>query len=371
MKAVFSLVVFIVHLLVGPLLEAHPAQSIAIVTYQVAGAPPWDPEGIKTGMNGSEEAVVYISQHLVDIGYQVTVFGDPPEGSIHSKPGSNPLYVNFNRYDGSIYDIAIAWRTPYNAQQLKKMARKVYLWPHDTYDAPLSNEQILAFDGVLWISEWQRNYWISRNPAFKKFKPIFGNGINPEQFQPVEERPNPYSCIYGSNYARGLEVLLDIWPQIKAQYPQATLDIYYGWQHWGLLHPQQERKMRLQIDFYRSLDVREHGLVSHEELNQAYHRASFWTYPCICPEVFCISALRAQLAGAVPVIIEGSALSETVRSGYKCETPSEYLCLLKQAMSEADKITVEQRRTQGQFVLKEYTWKAIAQKWKELFDLKK
>lgn len=348
--------------------QPESRESIVIVTYKVAGAAPWDPDSIKSGITGSEEAVIYMSQHLAQLGYLVTVLADPPKNSPHSTPESNPRFLDTNSCKETTFDIGIAWRMPWSAEAIKKYARTVYLWPHDTFDSRLSAKDIDGFDGVLWISKWQREYWMLKNPELAKFEPIFGNGINPEQFQPVKERKNPYSCIYGSNYSRGLEVLLDIWPRIKLQYPQATLDIYYGWQHWGLLSPQKEAKLRKQVAVYKPLGVTEHGLVSHEELNRAYEQSSFWTYPCFCPEVFCITAIRAQLAGAIPVIIDGSALPETVRHGYKCSSSTEYFDTLSNALAHANEITLDDRKAMGNFILKEYTWKVIAEKWKVLFD---
>lgn len=349
-------------------LSAEPPESVVIVTYKVAGAAPWDPDSVKSGITGSEEAVIYMSQKLAEIGYKVTVLGDPPQNSPHSAPESNPRYLPYNFTDGTIYDVAIAWRMPWSAEMLKKYARSVYLWPHDTFESRLSAKEINGFDGVLWVSQWQKDYWTSINPEFAKFETIFGNGINPDQFKPITERKNPYSCIYGSNYSRGLEILLDFWPKLKNQFPMASLDIYYGWQHWGLLTPDKENKLRQQIKLYKEIGVNEHGLVSHEELNRAYENASFWTYPCLYPEVFCITALRAQLAGAVPVIIETAALPETVRAGYKCTHSTEYFDTLSKAFSEVEKISLEERKSMGDFVLKEYTWDVVANKWKNLFD---
>lgn len=343
-------------------------KTIGIFTFKLNECKPWDPESVKKGVTGSEEAVIYIGEKLADLGYKVTVIGDPPQNSIHSLPKANPRYIPMEHYNGSVFDIGITWRVPQVGEELRKYAHKVYFWPHDTCNFYLSNSQINSFDGVLWLSEWQRQQWIAVNPAFNKFNRIFGNGINPDQFTPVKERSNPYSCIYGSNYARGLEILLEIWPIIKFRFPKATLDIYYGWQHWGLISPEKEKKMRERLAEISSMGVTDHGLVSHKELNDAYARASFWTYPCIAPETFCITALRAQLAGGIPVILEGSALKETVRHGYKCSKHQDYLMTLINAMQNAEKIELNQRKKMGEFVLQEYTWKAIAIKWKELFE---
>jgi glycosyltransferase involved in cell wall biosynthesis len=349
--------------------EKDPFQkTIAIFTYQVFGQPAWDSDSIKSGIVGGEEAVIYISQELAQLGYKVLVFRTPPENSPHASPEANPRYVNFDFDDGTKFDIAISWRMPTAAAQYKQRAQKVYLWPHDIAWGYQTEEQISEFDDVLWLSEWHRQNGIAHNQAYAKFTKIFGNGIKPEQFQPIQERENPYSCIYGSNYSRGLEVLLDIWPQVRKEYPKATLDIYYGWEHWGTLSPEKEKKLRCQLVHLASLDVREHGKVGHEELNRAYGKSSLWTYPCTTDETFCITALRAQASGAIPVIIERSALPETVRSGYKCATKEQYLTILLQAMKGADKVTLEERKEASKFVFNEYTWKAIALIWKECFE---
>ena len=117
------------------------------------------------------------------------------------------------------------------------------------------------------------------------------------------------------------------------------------------------------IDRLSSLGVTEKGMVGHEELNSAYANTSFWTYPCTNVEVFCISALRAQFAGTIPVIIRGSALCETVRHGYKSLHKDHYLAVFKRAMRETS-----QRSQMREFIEKEYTWATIAQKCKKMFE---
>ncbi len=340
--------------------------KIGIYTFRSEGCPQWDPDSIRSGITGSEEAVIYMAKELANLGHIVQVFADVPSGSVHAKEGANPRYVSLEAAESQQFDIAICWRWPGIGSFLKekRLAKKVYLWPHDTLEGIASSE---GFDDVLWLSEWQREQWISTVPSFARFTKIFGNGIELKQVPPLSPRENPYSCIYGSNYGRGLVFLLHIWPHLKKRFPQATLDIYYGWQHWGLLTPFEERWAREALE--RLPGVKEHGLVGHEELNCAYAKASFWTYPCIKPETFCITALRAQQSGAVPVILEGSALKHTVRSGYKCQKLEEYLPLLLRAMDSAEKISLKERALLGKAVEK-YTWQGLALQWNALFNAK-
>ncbi len=343
-------------------------KTIGIFTFKYPGVNPWDPRDIQSGIGGSEEAVIYLAQELAELGYRVWVFGNPPADSPHALPEANPRYFDLNENISlkQPLDIGIAWRMPAIAAQLRSYAKKIYLWPHDTLTSPVTKQQIHDFDDVLWLSRWQRKQWVSVSPGFAKFTKIFGNAVNPEQFSPIQPRTNPYSCIYSSSWDRGLEILLDIWPYIKEQQPRATLDIYYGHKLFSISHPQKAGKMLKQIAALP--DVHEHGQVGHEELNRAYGKASFWTYPCIMPETFCITALRAQLSGAIPVIREGTALVKTVRHGYRCTKVKEYSSLLLKAFDDAESITLEDRIKTGEFVLSEFTWKIIASQWKELFE---
>jgi glycosyltransferase involved in cell wall biosynthesis len=343
-------------------------KTIGILTFKAAGIQPWNPDSLKHGLHGAEETVIFMSQKLANMGYRVLVYVDWIEQSPYANETANPRFVGVNVTDWQPLDIAISWRVPYGASWLKAHVRQVYFWPHDRCSYLLTEEDTKGFDNVLWVSQWQREEWIKKNPFFEKFADVFGNGINPEQFHPLQKRNNPYSCIYGSNYAQGLEILLDIWPLIKEKYPKATLDIYYGWNHFGLLSPETEHKMRNQVKTLAPLDVKEHGQVGLEELNQAYERSSLWTYPCMGFETFCITALRSQFSGTIPVVIEGSALKETVRHGFKCNKKEEYCNLLMQAMAKVDKITLSERDKMKDFILKEFTWDIIANKWHTQFE---
>ncbi len=342
-------------------------QTVAIFTQENGNLAPWDPESVRSGIAGSEEAVIYVSQSLARLGYRVTVFGNPPKNSPHSVADANPRFIRFDPAHVPRFDIGIVWRNPHNGVLVKQFATKVYLWPHDTWVFPLEKKLIDLYTDVLWLSRWQRNQWASVNPPFAKFTHVFGNGVPPEQFHSVQPRKNPYSCIYGSNYGRGLDILLNSWSTVKKRFPRATLDIYYGWQHWGLLSPEKEARMRKQIADLAPLGVTDHGLVGHEELTRAYERASFWTYPCTDTETFCITALRAQLAGAVPVVLSRAGLDETVQHGYRCSERSAYLQTLLQAMENAEQCSLEDRKKMGVFVSQDFSWDVIAAKWKKLF----
>lgn len=131
-----------------------------------------------------------------------------------------------------------------------------------------------------------------------------------------------------SAYYRGLEALLKMWPAIRAEVPDAELNIYYGWGSWDALegYGGQDLKRRITTLLYELKDqgVTEHGRVSHKELAKAMKRTVVWAYPTEFPEIHCITALKAQEAGCWPVVTNVAALNETVQSGDKLDVANIY-----------------------------------------------
>lgn len=137
----------------------------------------------------------------------------------------------------------------------------------------------------------------------------------------------PYSVGYFSSYDRGLECLLDMWPKIKEQVPEATLDIYYGWDVFDQFHAQNPEKMKWKWQMIRKMhDVgaTEHGRVNHQQLADAMKEIKVWAYPTEFTEIHCITALKAQEAGCIPVTTNVAALAETVVNGFKIDADDIY-----------------------------------------------
>ena len=137
---------------------------------------------------------------------------------------------------------------------------------------------------------------------------------------------------YFSAYYRGLECLLGMWPKIREQVPDATLDVYYGWESWLALQGEDDFYFRMEDKFEDLKDqgVTVHGRVSHEELAKAMKEIQVWAYPTEFPEIHCITALKAQEAECYPVVTNVAALNETVQCGSIIETKRIYTDEYKQ-----------------------------------------
>jgi glycosyltransferase involved in cell wall biosynthesis len=347
------------------------SKTIGIVTRSKTafGHRKWDPDVIYHGISGAEESIIYMANALALLGVSVIVYADPPAGSKYSLPASNPRYLDETCFQDTHLDAAIAFCLPEIAEQLKPFADRVYLWHHG-YINQMESDAILAWDGILWLSEFQKNWHVERYPALQRYQGVFGNGIDIDRFPPIVERENPYSCVYASHYERGLSHLLDFWPHLKQAFPRATLDIYYGYSGDQPVTPETELSLKIKIPQLFLSDVREHGRVGQDELNHALNRASFWIHPSVYPESFCITALRAQYAGAIPVVYRWGALAETVQHGYFC---SEYTHLpdpLLLALSQAPAISLSDRAAMRHFIREKYTWEKAARRWLACFEIR-
>jgi glycosyltransferase involved in cell wall biosynthesis len=178
--------------------------------------------------------------------------------------------------------------------------------------------------------------------------------------------------VYSSCPSRGLELLLDMWSEIKEKYKDAELNVYYGFDNYirgNREYPNRMRWVEMMQEKLKQPGIKFHGRVGHLEIAKAMKEADIWAYPCIFPEISCITAMKAQIGGAVPVVIPTAAVDETVKFGYKTkltdlgeENREEYKQLLLKALGE------KHDRNEMIEYGKTLTWARVAEQW--TLDLK-
>jgi len=283
----------------------------------------WSPQNVKTGIGGSEEAVINVAQELNKLGYVVTVYSFLPDGEEGDYDGV--MYKNFWEINPEKeWDTVIIWR---NSMYLdvEWHTRNLYVWLHDMQEQTFWNEEkIEAVDKVFVLSEFHRKN-VPYIPDEKIF--ITSNGIDVSHFKSDPDR-NPHAVIYASSPDRGLDHVLAAWDDVHAACPEATLDIYYGFTkvYDSMYHnnPRMlefKEKIMSRIEELKDKGVTYHGRVGHLELAEAMCRCGVWAYPTDFPEISCITAMKMQAAGCVPVSSNYAAISETIQYGFKLETP--------------------------------------------------
>jgi len=88
----------------------------------------WDENSLKTGIGGSETAVIRLSEEWAKLGWEVTVYGDPKTKHTTNGVRWMPWYY-FNPKDK--FNIFIQWRNPGMAGQIK--CKKFFVDLHDIF----------------------------------------------------------------------------------------------------------------------------------------------------------------------------------------------------------------------------------------------
>lgn len=295
--------------------KVWPAKSIAIL----CGMGPlgnWGPKALEHGVGGSEEAVIRVSKQLTDLGYHVTVFGTPGEEAGTHDGVDWRHYWELNRDD--TFDIFISWRNP-EFFDIPIKARKNYLWLHDVMEEEeLIPERIANIDRIIFVSQYHRDLYPFL-PEEKCF--VSGNGITPEDFIEADGKfvRNSHRIIYMSSHVRGLQLIYDVWEDVKKEVPDAILDIYYGWGSYDAVNKNNPERMawkEMMIKREHELkDVTDHGKIGQSQIVEEINKSGIWAYPCPFPEVYCITGVKAQAGGAIPVASNFAALKETVQFG--------------------------------------------------------
>lgn len=368
-----------------------PKKSIAIYVGQ-GPLGSWGPWSLNDGgIGGSEEAVIRLSRELALMGWKVTVFGMPGE-----KAGADlwfddsskwPLY-NGGKYktiqsplwkhyweinNKDTFDVLISWRQPAFFDYDWK-ARKKYLWLHDVMpEEEMTPERIKNVTKVIYVSKYHSERPENKDiPARKKL--ASGNGITPADFEQYDGKlkRDPHRCIYMSANERGLRILYDIWPEVRKAVPDATLDVYYGWQSFDAVNRDNPERMAWKATMQlraKELDgVTERGRIGQNELNQEIFKSGIFAYPCTFPEVNCITAQKAMAGGAHPVTSNFAVLEDVIPKQYQVPLHNfqpEDIERYKKALIQALKhpVTDKERKEFMAWARETYDWKKTAQQW--------
>lgn len=182
--------------------------------------------------------------------------------------------------------------------------------------------------------------------------------------------------LYTSSYDRGLEHLLKIWPEVKQEVPDAQLHIFYGWQLFDRFYHDNPGSMAWKDKMLKLMNadgITEHGRLSQPDIEDWYKKCGIWAYPTHFGEISCISAMKAQCWGAIPVVIDYAALESTVQYGLKVkgdiydkETQEEYKKVLVSLLKD-DKRQEEIRKEMVKESVNKFSWNEVARQWSEEF----
>lgn len=334
----------------------------------------WSPDSIQTGLGGSEEAVVYMSNELTKLGWKVTVYANP------EKPGNYDgveyrVWHEVNVKDA--FNVLILWRN-IGFVDVNPVAKYTMVWLHDTPNNPdFTEERLNKVDKVMVLSEYHKSLLrVHKNGLFEKFPEnkvlLTTNGIPTVSVPKVERLP--HRIIYSSSADRGLIYLLMNWEKIKEQVEDAELHVFYGFEIFDKLHQNNPARVEWKnrvLTLMKKNGIIYHGRIGHNALNYEFAKSAIWAYPTDFTEISCITAMKAQKFGAIPVVTDYAALTETVKNGLRVdvditseEGQVEYFDALIGLLKDTKK-QEEIRESMMKWADSYYDWSNVAKLWDE------
>ncbi len=340
----------------------------------------WTPKSVNTGLGGSEEAVVYMSQELAKKGWKVTVYANPGTEAGNYDGVEYRMWHELNYRDK--FNVLILWRV-IGFVDFKPSAKFTMVWMHDVPNNPdFTSARVSMVNKIATLSEYHKGLLrlntkdgFTEMPGNKVFLTANGVSIPAVDIEPVR---NQKKIIYSSSIDRGLIYLLKMWPSIIEAVPKAELHVFYGFEVFDAVHKGNPGRMKWKeqmLEMMKQPGITYHGRVGHRELENQMRSAGIWAYPTDFTEISCITAMKAQCLGAIPVVTNFAALKETVRNGLKIdmdittvegqeEYKNQIIGLLKN-----NKKQKEIREPMIKWANDYFTWEKVASEWDKLFNV--
>lgn len=218
----------------------------------------WNPDRY---VGGTHEFVFNIAKYASEMFSEVVVYYD-------GKPGKygGVYYMPRSQYSGT--DVVLACNSI--PSKLGKFNIAWLSWSN------AKDSDYIGFDDRIVISKYHQS-------LFGNNSRVVGLGVDYKDFaDPVKKIEG--QCLFSSSPDRGKSFLLSIWDRVKMETGAKLITTY-------------------------DTDI------SEKEMIDNYKKSQFWLHPGLGIELFCLSAVKAQMAGCIPVYVPHMALDETVKYG--------------------------------------------------------
>lgn len=281
---------------------------------------PWGPREVDNGMAGSETWATMLGRELVRRDYRVTVYNDLVGDKAYGLIDQGVVYRDYThmlpdmREDVAHHFISSRTTDPIiprnHAIRNYVMVHDIWLSNEPKYD--IKDSQVHSY---AYLSEWHKEFLIKhhRIPEEKMF--LTNNGVEQGLYwSNTQTKTN--STVYSSSPDRGLNELLDMWPRITAEVPDALLYVAYGFSNWELMCKQRNlpttQLEALKAKIAGTPGVKYLGRIPKEDLARLQLQAKAWLYPTAFTETFSVTAVENGLARNAILTTELAGLTTTV-----------------------------------------------------------
>jgi glycosyltransferase involved in cell wall biosynthesis len=338
-------------------------------------------------LGGSQSALCYLATELARPGHSITVLN----GSAATSESRGVKIYNISAlksptfragFDiGVVLSSAIAHRLRHDLH----VSIPLVLWNQHAHDETAIQELRRPSERRNWsafafVSDWQRRnfeklFWV---PAEKSrvmrnaVSPAFAECPNTAPWFATDEAP---VLFYSSTPFRGLDVLLNAFPKIRAAIPDVRLRVYSSMAVYQA--PPEADRFRPLYDLARGTKGVEYvGSVGQARLAHELIGTAALAYPSTFAETSCIAAIEAMAAGAAVFTSSLGALPETTQGHAAivdwqpdhARLADEFaaMCIrtLRDTLENPGSATLKRER-RLEFIRKNYLWPDRAKQWAE------
>lgn len=323
----------------------------------------------KKGMGGSETALIEVAKHLKKkTGRAVKVFAMRKEKLVGESGVEYIPNTQMGEYlsENRPY-VNVAWR-----HNIRVTNARTYLWCHDLVTPTVESKH--NFDKILCLSRFHKDYVQAMQGVPDEKVIVTRNGLSPEKFKFEKKQKNPNKIVWMSSPDRGLDRSMIVLDQVRRDYPDLELHVYYGLENlykYGMAGLAEHLKKMMSDRPW----VKYHGFTEQSKMYHDVSDAVLWLHPCNFIETYCITANEMLALGIFPVTRKLGALANTLEDA---ESKGHATLLDHDCISEVQieryaesvrEVLSKKLWEKIEFDVEKHSWESIADEWIKFMEL--
>ncbi|MEE3717826.1 glycosyltransferase [Tumidithrix elongata RA019] len=344
-------------------------------------------------LGGSQSALCYLAEALSQQNHEVFLLNQ----TLDIGMSRGVTCLNLNQVPRELLqslDVAIALNSTGYSKTLRSQLGEqtcLVLWTqHDTNQPamqPLQDRtECDIYDAIICVSEWQRQEYChcfgippDRIAVFRNaIAPVFTN-LFEQDVSILNQKSKMPILAYTSTPFRGLDILLEVFPEIRKAIPKARLQIFSSMRVYQASEAIDREQFGDLYDRCHNTEGVEYiGSLPQPELAKALKSVSVLAYPNTFAETSCIAVMEAIASGCKVITSNLGALPETthgfaelievgdwtVYKGQFVNASVQFLGSLQSESRTEQPIEIEsQLRQQVDYINRSCTWSVRATEW--------
>ncbi|MDS3860845.1 glycosyltransferase [Thermosynechococcaceae cyanobacterium BACA0444] len=342
-------------------------------------------------LGGTQSAMCYLAEELVKLGHEIFLINKTKY--ITTSLGVTCLptsLISADLFDNLSLDVCIVLNDAGNAKILKRYlpsSTLLILWTGHNTNQPgvelLKNEAEL-YDYFVFLSQWQKNKFVEVFGLSESKLKVFAHCVSPtflKIFSPDESiistKLSPITLAYTSTPFRGLDILLEIFPEVYAKFPNCQLKVFSDLKVYQVDDSQDQAQYGSLYSRCCEIPGIEYiGSLPQPELAKHLKSVTALTYPNTFEETGCIAVMEAMASGCQVITTDMGALPETTANFaelipvteewevYKIQFAEAVINALRKTLDSELQENLNQKLSQQvQYIQKHHNWQIRAKEW--------